>query len=107
MHNLANIYVLMIEPDIEGKKSKKPIEDNLTMVVDKLMAMCVFKDIRYRGTHRTNCGEKSDNKDWILPGGQITNSLAPYYIRYYRPYIPECEIIKIKKLSEEYLNIKL
>jgi len=107
MHNLADNYVLMIEPDKEGEPSIKPLEDNLTLVMDKLMDMCTFHNIRYKGTHRTKCGKVSDNKDYVLPGGQITNSLATYYIRYYRPYIPHSEIEKIKLLSNEYLNIKL
>jgi hypothetical protein len=65
MHNLAEAYVLMIEPDKEGHKSERPVEDNLTMVVDMLMEKCTFKDIRYKGIHTTNCGEYSDNKDLI------------------------------------------
>lgn len=107
MINLAEKYVMMIEPDKEGEKAETPIEDNLTLTMEQLLNVCDYSQSRYKGIHVTKCGKWSDNKDWILPGGQITNSLAEYYMKYYRPYIPETEIEKVKKLAEEYLNIKL
>lgn len=109
MINLAEKYVMMIEPDKEGVKSEIPLDDNITIAMESLMEMCNDTPLgmRYRGFHSTLCNETSDNKDWVLPSGQITNSLASYYLRYYRPYVPECEIEKIKVLAIEHLKIKL
>ena len=106
MINLAENYVMMIEPDKKGSKAETPIEDNLTLAMEQLLNMCDHSG-GYRGIHITKCGEGSDNRDWVLPGGQTTNSLATYYMKYYRPFIPETEIDKIKKLIGLYTNIKI
>lgn len=107
MINLAEKYVMMIEPDKEGEKAENPVEDNLSLAMEQLLNMCDFSAFRTKGIHITKCGKWSDNKDWILPGGQTTNSLALYYLQYYRPYIPPSEIDKVKLLAKNYLKIEL
>ena len=107
MINLAENYVMMVEPDKTGIKAEQPIQDNISDVMEKLLLKCSDSGTRYKGTHLTCCGMRSDNKHWVLPGGKITNSLAVYYLEYYRPYIPETEINKIKELAKEYLNINI
>ena len=52
---------------------------------------------RYKGVHRTECGERSDSCDFLLENGMITNSLAPY-----RYSIPETEMKKVYELAEFY-----
>lgn len=106
MITLAEKYVMMIEPDKDGEKAETPIEDNLSLAMEELLDMCDHRG-RYRGRHTTNCNEHSDNRDWILPGGQVTNSLAAYYMKYYRPFIPQSEINKVKTLIETYTKTKL
>lgn len=103
MEDLSNDYVLMIEPDKECNKSKESVEDNLTQAMDLLFEKCTFGK-KYKGVHRTKCGMSSDNKEWILPDGKITNSLASYYLRYYRHCIPESELDKVRKLAFDYLT---
>jgi hypothetical protein len=56
----------------------------------------------YRGSHRTECGEKSSNKDYVLENGMITNSLAPFYLKWYRFAIPESEMRKVEQLVNFY-----
>lgn len=94
-------YLLMIEPDKEGSPSSEPLEDEITRKVDVLFDHCNPSDYRFKGWHSTNCGERSDNRDWFLPNGVITNSLCTYYIRYYRPYIPQIELDKIERLYND------
>ena len=109
-------FLLYIEPKKE-EKLDTPIEDNLT----KLMEMALSKseegtgsysDISgearfrsgsgYKGSHRTECGERSSNVDFLLENGMITNSLAPFYLRWYRYSIPESDMIKLKELANFY-----
>jgi hypothetical protein len=56
----------------------------------------------YKGTHRTECGERSSNTDHLLENGMITNSLAPFYLKWYRYSIPETEMKKVLQLKEFY-----
>ena len=98
MIDLSDKYFLMIEPDKDGKPSGEPIEDNLTKKVDLIFSKCKKSDYCYKGFHITKCGKFSDNLDWILPNGMITNNLCTYYIRYYWQYIPLNEIEKINKV---------
>jgi hypothetical protein len=57
---------------------------------------------RYMGVHRTECGERSDSCDFLLENGMITNSLAPFYLKWYRYSIPETEMKKVHELAEFY-----
>lgn len=56
----------------------------------------------YKGIHYTECGERSSNCDYLLENGMITNSLSPFYLRWYRYSIPESEMKKIHQLMEFY-----
>lgn len=91
-----NTHILFIEPT--GKKSEEPIIDDLTKKVQDVMLNATFPEYMYKGFHICGCGEFSDNRDWILPNGQITNSLAYHYIAEHREDVPDYEIEKIKNL---------
>lgn len=119
MHREDNSnYLLFVEPKKEDKL-KDPINDELT----ELMEMAISKSLKgvsmysttldngsfregvgYKGFHRTECGERSSSTDFLLENGMITNSLAPFYLRWYRYSIPESEMMKIKRLKEYYEN---
>ena len=60
----------------------------------------------YRGFHTTECGEDSDNLDYQLKNGMITNSLAPFYLRFYRNSIPDSEMLKVNELINFYKDKK-
>jgi len=105
MIQLSDRYFLMIEPDQEGIPSEKPIEDELSIKVDFIFSKCKASAYASAGVHKTRCGKYSDNVDWILPNGVITNSLCKYYIRFYREYIPSSEIAKISTLFDEFQKI--
>lgn len=98
MIDLSDKYFMMIEPDKDGEPSKEPIEDEITKKVDYIFSKCKTPDYCYKGFHITKCGKFSDNNDWVLPNGMITNSLCSYYIKYYRDFIPKSEINKINKV---------
>jgi hypothetical protein len=101
MIDLSDKYLLMIEPDQEGIPSEKPIEDELSRKVDFIFSKCKPSTYASAGTHKTRCGKYSDNVDWILPNGIITNSLCKYYIKFYREYIPSSEIDKVNTLFDK------
>ena len=56
----------------------------------------------YKGFHGTGCGERSSNRDYLLENGMITNSLAPFYLKWYRYSIPESEMKKVEQLINFY-----
>lgn len=117
MHREDNSkFLLYIEPDAT-EKSESPIEDDLTKLVDFAMSRAKVGVSNYssknepesfregsgfKGKHSTACGKMSDNHDYLLENGMITNSLAPYYVRWYRDSLPDSEVKKLEKLTEFY-----
>ena len=93
MINLDNSHLMMIEPK---NQATHPIDDDLTAMAQKVFTSAK-PTTRYRGWHRCICGANSDNADWELPNGQITNSLLVHYVRYHRNEIPQSEIDKLKQ----------
>jgi len=109
-------YLLYIEPT-KDQKSEEPTEDELTTLMEmalensesgtasysRLEDQGSFNpDNGYKGWHTTDCGEHSSNKDYKLENGLITNSLATFYLKWYRDAIPESEITKLKTLKKYY-----
>lgn len=101
MHNLNDEYFMMIEPDQLSVKSPKPCDDDFVRKVKFIFNKCIPSKYNFKGFHLTKCGKTSDNKDWILPNGMITNNLCIYYAEYYRHAIPESEIDKVNALYNE------
>ncbi|MFB3056080.1 MAG: hypothetical protein ACE1ZQ_02820, partial [Ignavibacteriaceae bacterium] len=100
-----------------SNKSKEPINDEIT----EIMSACLnhskkgtanYSDIDmievfkegggWRGMHRTECGQRSDNHDYQLKNGMITNSLCVFYLQYYRHVIPTIEMKKVMDLVDYY-----
>lgn len=111
-------YVLYIEPPA-GEKLEHPIVDKLTSVMEHALSKCIsgvaqYSDVNdsgtfndglgYKGFHRSECGQMSDNHDHLLENGMITNSLAPFYLKYYRNSIPSTELEKVEKLFKFYME---
>jgi hypothetical protein len=109
-------YLLFIEPKKKEKLSK-PVEDSLTHLIEKAIdeaeeGTSIYSDLNddgtfvegsgFRGFHTTECGKGSGNRDLLLRNGMITNSLAPFYLKWYRNSIPETEIIKLMNLKKWY-----
>lgn len=115
-------FLLYIEPEL-NQKSKQPIDDELTAFMMKVLfdakrgtadysdpenptSEPVFNENdSWRGTHRTPCGNYSDSQDYKLLNGMFTNSLAPFYLRWYRDTIPETEMQKIRDLHDFYVRM--
>ena len=118
----TSLYLLYIEPKLEDKL-QEPIEDELVSLVEMALSKAkkgasfynnkhnnglidgrpAFSEgVAFKGVHRTLCGEISNNCDYLLENYMITNSLAPFYLRWYRNSIPESEMIKLKKLQDFY-----
>lgn len=119
MHRIDNSkYLLYIEPKKE-EKSLEPNNDGLADIVENLIKNAKQGTARYssledqgtfqegygyKGVHYTECGERSSNHDYLLENGMITNSLAPFYLRWYRDAIPESEMKKVNQLLKD-LNL--
>lgn len=119
--NDSSRFLLFIEPTLE-QRSGAVIEDEYTMILRMAMSEAKlgtsnysspkdeepwFKvNSRYGGTHR-NCDDTiSTNYDLLLPNEMITNSLAVYYLMWYRMAIPTLDWEKIKELQRYYGRIK-
>lgn len=111
-------YILFIEPDPK-RKSDTPVEDDIVLYMEYLLELestekgtSGYSDMtdtgsfrtghRWKGTHRTDCGEKSENFEYRFMNGMITNSLAPYYLRWYRKQIPLIHLIQLVRLYTFY-----
>lgn len=107
MHRTDNSQFLLYIELPEKKKRKNPINDALTRMMtyelkQSISGLANYSDLKskggftqtskgYRGVHCTDCGEYSTNHDYLLGNGMITNSLAPFYLAYYRNSIPRSE----------------
>ena len=117
MHrNDKSKFLLYMEPKKE-EKSSQPIDDDvtilLTLAVRKAKSGAAnYSELKeppsfregggWKGFHTTDCGERSDNKDHQLQNGMITNSLAPFYVRWYRNSIHQNDWNKIINLGAFY-----
>lgn len=126
-----SLYLLFIEPR-SSEKLLNPIDDELTQVMELALSKAKkgtsnYSDLddmghgietfmngqdfilpsfhensAYRGVHRTHCGELSDCVDYLLENGMITNSLAAFYVRWYRNSISQNDMNKLLELKKFY-----
>lgn len=123
MHrNDDSVFFLYIEPK-KKEKLKKPIDDEITKLVELAFSKSKKGSANYskineiprfrfgdgwRGYHGTECGEISEDRDYIFENGLITNSLCVFYVKWYRNSIHENDWIKLKRLGEFYgVDVKL
>ncbi len=118
MHRVDNSKYLLFLEFSKDLKSLIPVNDEivkiLTLALGEAKKGCSgYSDLKdtdshftegcaYKGVHYTDCGAHSSNCDYLLPNGMITNSLAPYYLMWYREHIPESELDKIAELEKYY-----
>ena len=88
--------ILFVEPQLAA--SKEPVRDELSAKMREAMRRARQSDYAAAGVHFCTCGAASDNVDWILPTGHITNSLAVHYLEFHRDEIPQKELEKVRKL---------
>lgn len=119
MHRIDDsIFLLYIEPNIMDR-SDFPNNDTISKTVAKCLHMAetgianyddpnstpIFnKGEAYRGNHKVTCGKHSDNVDYLLGNGMITNSLCAFYLRHYRTAIPASEMNKVVELCNWFNN---
>ncbi len=117
MHRIDNSkFLLFIEPKKE-EKLQNPVKDELTELMKYALGRAKTGTSNYsnlganpffsigsgfKGTHVTSCGQRSSNVDFLLENGMITNSLAVYYLEYYRNSIPDSEMKKVLELKNFY-----
>jgi hypothetical protein len=117
MHRIDNTcFLLFIEPKKE-EKLEIPMDDELSQIMKVALneakrGMSNYSKLNempwfyvccgYKGFHSTECGERSFPADSLLENGMITNSLAAFYLRYYRNSIPDSEMKKVMKVVDYY-----
>jgi hypothetical protein len=101
-----DIHLLFIEPKKE-ERSLEPINDQFTAMMEYyirnspkgIMTSIGFgENAYYRGMHTTDCGERSSSTNYYIEKLYITNSLAPFYLKWYRNSISENDWNKINIL---------
>jgi hypothetical protein len=93
---LDDKHLMMIEPE---NFVKDVVLDSYTAAATYVLATAVTGN-RYRGWHRCKCGRNSDNVDWILPTGHITNSLLVHYVQDHRDEVPQSELDKLSEILQ-------
>ena len=109
-----NKWLLMITPDLKGKPTVEPVMDDITIKMDYILSraekhppqggsMHDWSGHCWKGWHETRCGKRSVSNDWRIPTfpDTWTNSLADYYVKYYRSFVPKEELDKIEKIYKE------
>jgi hypothetical protein len=115
-----SLFLLYIEPKKE-ERSEFPVVDMLTVGMEIALNESISGSANYsktdqeprfqhgngwRGWHSTDCGETSDNHDYLLRSGNITNKLATFYLKWYRNSIPKNDMIKMADvLSSHYFEM--
>jgi len=117
MHREDNSnYLLYIEPDPKLKSEvpdQGPAYTLVKMALERaLEGTSNYSDLEdhgsfrqgnaFKGVHQAQDGTRSSNKDYLLENGMITNSLAPYYLMWYKDAIPTTELVKLVKLAQFY-----
>lgn len=97
MLNTTPKHILYIEP-YKWEKSLEPNEDHLTQSMERMLKNATPESF-WRGFHITDCGQRSDCCDFRIKGGYITNSLAAFYLRWYRNSISERDLNIVKELA--------
>ena len=79
--------------------SAEPVIDDLTRKMTAAFRAAESTGVRWRGFHVCRCGVNSDNTDYILPGGQQTNSLCIHYLAFHRDEVPPEELAEVAALE--------
>lgn len=100
-------WLLFIEPSKPA--SAEPVIDELTKLMTGALCRSTMGvgcsdgfniGYSYRGVHTCACGAYSTACDHLLPGGEITNSLAAHYLAYHRAEIPKDQLKRVRQLAK-------
>lgn len=109
-------FLLYIEPT-HDQRSADPVNDEYTQILRLAMSEArkgtanysdvgkeeVFSEGHgYRGWHTCSDGTFSDNHDYQLPNGLITNSLCIHYLTWYRSAVSHHDWEKLDGLMRHY-----
>lgn len=94
---ISETLLLYIEPTRAA--SPVPLVDELTRRMTAAFRLAKpFKE--WLGVHECVCGASSDNRDYQLPNGQVTNSLCVHYLAYHRQEVPAEQLAKLANLLQ-------
>jgi hypothetical protein len=93
----CDTHVLYIKPG--RSTSAEPVIDELTRKMAAAYRAAESSGVLWRGFHVCACGVNSSNTDYVLPGGQQTNSLCVHYLAFHRDEVPAGELAKVAALE--------
>lgn len=86
--------LLFIEP--RQAASSTPVIDRITRRMCAAFRQARGSDWASGGYHRCCCGALSEDHDFHLPNGELTNSLCVHYVAYHRSEVPPEQLARIE-----------
>jgi hypothetical protein len=93
---ITNQGILYIEPSFVA--SAEPVIDELTRKMTATFRKGQICQSSF-GFHICICGARSSNSDYILPNGEMTNSLCVHYLAFHRTEVSEDQLRKVSLLN--------
>lgn len=103
---ITDAGLLFIEP--QNPPSRQPVVDELTVKIVAARRQAkvgiflndkFFPDMSSKGKHFCSCGAVSSSQDYLLPGGEVTNSLAGHYLAWHRGEVSQSQLERVGKLA--------
>jgi len=89
--------MLYIEPRNRGTQA--PVIDRVTRGMTAAFRKAKRLQPGWWGFHTCRCGASSDNYDYELPNGAMTNSLCVHYLAFHRRSVPWLQLLEIKRFE--------
>jgi hypothetical protein len=94
---IAENALLFIEPMQTAEST--PTIDRLTRKMCAAFRNAKHSDYAYGGVHMCFCGVCSTSCDYILPNGDVTNSLCIHYLAHHRAEVPQGQLARVGNLD--------
>jgi hypothetical protein len=89
--------LLFIEP--RQPASPTPVIDQITRRMSAAFRQATNSEYACGGYHRCICGVLSEDHDFYLPNGDLTNSLCVHYVAYHRAEVPQQALARIDSFT--------
>jgi glutathione S-transferase len=89
--------LLFIEP--EQTATPTPVIDRITRKLCAAFRQARDSDWASGGFHQCCCGAMSEDHDFHLPNGDLTNSLCVHYVAHHRSEVPQQQLARIDSFT--------
>src|SRR5262245_1355844 len=89
--------LLYIEPTQPA--SAEPVLDHLTRKMAAAFRKARLSEWGSCGVHECVFGARSTSRDYLLPNGEVTNSLCVHYVAHHRSEVPAGQLARIEAFT--------